>query len=501
MKINHNMSAMIANKNLLRNDKSLSSSIERLSTGLRINRASDDAAGMAIASKMRAQIKGLSQASRNASDGSSVLETADGALNEVVNMLQRMRELSVQAASTATYTIEDVEAIQAEIESLREEIDRVSRDTEFNTQPLLNGNLDRRVYPNNRGITRMSITDFVSKDMYAVQISADAEHAVTTGTQMLNAASVVPAGATGTVNINGVEVEINEGETFDVVYEKLREGAELGETNLFLTQNLTPNPATGKPEDAFYIPTTVDVGGNLVFVSDEYGTAAELNIHCDNPDLAQFLGIGTNIQEKGEDVQITIPDTYTVNGQTEDNGFAAQRTVITDGNYVTITSRGGFEMKFEVEPGTAPAAGAGGATEVLFDVTDIGTLTLQIGANENQIMDVCIPEISAKTLYIDKVNVCTVTGADRAIESFDKALSIVGDVRSSIGAYMNRLEYAVSSLDGTEINMTQALSRIEDADMAEEMTTYTQYNVLTQAATSVLAQANDLPQQALQLLQ
>lgn len=500
MKINHNMSAMIANKNLLRNDRSLSGSIERLSTGLRINRASDDAAGMAIASKMRAQIKGLGQASRNASDGSSVLETADGALNEVVNMLQRMRELSVQAASTATYTIEDVEAIQAEIHSLREEIDRVSRDTEFNTQPLLNGNLDRRVYPNNRGITRMSITDFVSKDIYAVQISADAEHAVSIGGQNLNAASVVPAGATGEITINGVTVEINEGETFDVVYEKLRECAELGETNLFLTQNTTPNPATGKPENAFYTPSTVDAGGFLVFVSDEYGISTELNVHCDNPDLATFLGIGTNIQEYGKDVEITIPDTYTLDGVTEDNGFAAQRTIVTDGNYVTITSRGGFEMKFEVEPGTAPAAG-GAATEVLFDVTDIGTLTLQIGANENQIMDVCIPEISSKTLYIDKVNVCTVTGADRAIESFDKALSIVGEVRSALGAYMNRLDYAVSSLDGTEINMTQALSRIEDTDMAEEMTTYTQYNVLTQAATSVLAQANDLPQQVLQLLQ
>ena len=135
MKINHNMSAVTANKRLLGSENSLASSIERLSTGLRINRASDDAAGMAIASKMTAQIKGLGQASRNASDGVSVLETADGALNEVHSMLQRMRELSVQAAN-GTNTPDDLEAIQLEITSLTAEVDRVSRDTEFNTKNL-----------------------------------------------------------------------------------------------------------------------------------------------------------------------------------------------------------------------------------------------------------------------------------------------------------------------------------------------------------------------------
>ena len=160
---------------------------------------------------------------------------------------------------------------------------------------------------------------------------------------------------------------------------------------------------------------------------------------------------------------------------------------------MSITDRNGFEMKFEVEPGTIG--------EVNIEVTDLGPMTLQIGANENQTMDVRIPEVSSQTLYIDKVNVCTVTGADRAITSFDGAISKVSETRSSIGAYQNRLEYTVESLDGTEENMTQALSRIEDVDMAEEMTEYTKDNILTQAATSVLAQANDIPQQVLQLLQ
>lgn len=482
MKINHNMSAIIANKKLLRTEKGLSDSIERLSTGLRINRASDDAAGMAIASKMRAQIKGLDQASRNASDGVSVLETADGALNEVHNMLQRMRELSVQAAN-GTNTPDDLEAIQSEISSLREEIDRISRDTEFNTKPLLDGTLDQRVYPDNRGITRIDISDTVSANTYTVEIAADATHAVLEGGQAIPAASTVPAGASGTVVINGVEVEISEGEEFSAVYEKLREGAERGEVNLLVVADTTQTGGT--PENGGYVPVDVSQGGNLVFVSDEYGKGTEMSVKCDNPDLANFLGIGTENQEVGTDVEISFG--------AQDVGFSSQATILTDGNYVTISDRSGFEMKFEVEPGTTGT--------VNLDVTDIGTMTLQIGANEDQTVDVRIPEISSQTLYIDKVDVCTVTGADRAITSFDGAIAKVSEVRSSIGAYQNRLDYAVSSLDGTEENMTQALSRIEDVDMAEEMTEYTKYNVLSQAATSVLAQANDIPQQVLQLLQ
>jgi len=206
MKINHNMSAVIANKQLLRTENGLTASLERLSSGLRINHASDDAAGMAIASKMNAQIKGLNQASRNASDGVSVLEVADGALNEVADMLQRMRELSVQAANE-TNTPDDLEAIQAEISSLTDEIDRVSRDTEYNTMNLLDGTQDIRVYPSVRGIDRIDISDNVEKGVYSVTVNAEAEHAVGEG---IAAASTAPVTAAqeGKVVINGVEVEI-----------------------------------------------------------------------------------------------------------------------------------------------------------------------------------------------------------------------------------------------------------------------------------------------------
>ena len=165
----------------------------------------------------------------------------------------------------------------------------------------------------------------------------------------------------------------------------------------------------------------------------------------------------------------------------------------TEGTHLKVTDRSGFEMNFEVMPDVAG--------DVSLEVTDIGTMTLQIGANENQTMDVRIPEISSKSLYIDQVDVRTVNGAGRAITSFDNAIGKLSEARSRIGAYQNRLDSAVNSLEGTEENMTAALSRIEDVDMAEEMSEYTKYNVLSQAATSVLAQANDIPQQVLQLLQ
>lgn len=476
------MSAVIANKQLLRTENGLTSSLERLSSGLRINHASDDAAGMAIASKMNAQIKGLNQASRNASDGVSVLDTADGALNEVASMLQRMRELSVQAANE-TNTETDLKAIQAEITSLTDEIDRVSKDTEYNTMNLLDGTQDTRVYPNVRGIERIDISDNVEKGVYGITVNAPAEHAVGEGNTAA-ATTTVTAAQEGKVVINGVEVEINEGDTFTQVYEKLRAGAETGNVNLLVVADTTATGGTA--ENAGYVPTDVAAGGTLVFVSKQYGSTSELNVSCENTALAAYLGIpAAGYTEHGADADVSFA--------AGDNGFTTQATMTTEGTHVKVTDRSGFEMNFEVMPDVAG--------DVSLEVTDIGTMTLQIGANENQTMDVRIPEISSKSLYIDQVDVRTVNGAGRAITSFDNAIGKVSEARSRIGAYQNRLDSAVNSLEGTEENMTAALSRIEDVDMAEEMSEYTKYNVLSQAATSVLAQANDIPQQVLQLLQ
>ena len=365
MKINHNMSAVIANKQLLRTENGLTSSLERLSSGLRINHASDDAAGMAIASKMNAQIKGLNQASRNASDGVSVLDTADGALNEVASMLQRMRELSVQAANE-TNTETDLKAIQAEITSLTDEIDRVSKDTEYNTMNLLDGTQDTRVYPSVRGIERIDISDNVEKGVYNITVNAPAEHAVGEGNTAA-ATTTVTAAQEGKVVINGVEVEINEGDTFTQVYEKLRAGAETGNVNLLVVADTTATGGTA--ENAGYVPTDVAAGGTLVFVSKQYGSAAELNISCENTALAAYLGIPANgYTEHGADADVSFA--------AGDNGFTTQATMTTEGTHVKVTDRSGFEMNFEVMPDVAG--------DVSLEVTDIGKKYVELHAADSE---------------------------------------------------------------------------------------------------------------------
>lgn len=490
MKINHNMSAVITNHQLLNTENSLSATMERLSSGLKINHAKDDAAGMAIATKMRAQIKGLDQASRNASDGNSILQTADGALSEVTSMIQRMRELAVQAAN-GTNTDDDKDAIQKEIESLKDEIDRISTDTEFNTKTLFDGNLDTRVYADH--VSRITVSDAVRAGEYLFTIDQASTRAVFN--DPLKGAMVepdyindngeiprdfneIPEDAEGVIIINGREIEINAGDTAETVYEKLRDGAEMGECDII-------------PLDANYAEKTGSYafGDVLQITSDFYGIDSKVQIVCDNEQLASFLGVPTNNVDDmpvGTDAQITL-DT--------DSAFGTHCTYAVEGNKVTISNRAGFEISFMAD------AGFESQNAILMEVTNIGTLTLQIGANEDQTMEVRIPEVSTKSLYIDDLNVMTVNGADRAIVQLDNALEIVSNARSRIGAYQNRLDHAVASLNQESQDMTAALSRIEDADMAEEMTEYTKGNVLSQAATSVLAQANEIPQQVLQLLQ
>lgn len=216
MKINRNMSAVITNKQLLRTENKLSASMERLSSGYKINRAGDNPAGMAISNKMKAQIDALDQAESNASDGESVLRIADGALNEVSSMLQRIRELSVQAAN-GTNSYSDRKSMQDEIDKLTEEVDRISSDTEYNTKTLLDGSSDVRVY--SKQANRMDISDQVLAGTYEFTVDEPAKSA--------EYKIPMPTGATGgTFQINDVNVEYVQGMSEEAFYEQLRVAAE-----------------------------------------------------------------------------------------------------------------------------------------------------------------------------------------------------------------------------------------------------------------------------------
>ena len=374
MRINYNVSAMLSNNALSTNDDLLSKSLERLSSGLKINHAKDNPAGLAMSKRMNAQIEGLSVANQNASDGVSIIEIADGAMTEISEMLQRINELSVKAANG---TMSDTEraTVQDEVKQLKEEITRISDVTEFNGQKLLNGEYDLKGYTNKQEVK---------------------------------------------VNYYSTDVPVKE--------------------------------YTIKS-----IPLTKDADGNIVLDGDV------------------TFGDG-------------FPDAKTLKTELKDD-------------LLTITGENGFEMRLDVS-GTLNGAQTGTTVQDLkINATGIGAMRLQIGANEHQVLEVNIPAVSLQNMGIENVDVSTAEGADDAIDRVDGAIKYVSSVRGRLGAFQNRLESTINSLDITSENMTSAYSRIMDVDMAEEMTSYTTYQILAQAGTSMLAQANERPSQVLQLLQ
>lgn len=370
MRINYNVSAMISNNALSNSDDLLAKSLERLSSGLKINNAKDNPAGLAMAKRMNAQLEGLSKASQNASDGISIIETADGALSEIHEMVQRMNELSVKA-STATLTDADRETVQDEVAALSAEIERIAEATEFNSQKLLNGEFDMKAYTSVEEVKVSYCSDGVPVKEYALTGAA----------------------------------------------------------------------------------VTYDAEGNIDSFTANFG--------------AEFPS------------DITVEE-------------------IKD-NVVTLKADNEFEMKLDLT--AVAAAQTTNIGDMTIDVTGIGPMRLQIGANEGQVLEVRIPEINLLNMGLKDLDVSTEAGAKDALSRMGGAIEYISSVRSRLGAYQNRLESSVSNLDITNENMTAAYSRIMDVDMAEEMTNYTTYQVLAQAGTSMLAQANERPSQVLQLLQ
>ena len=577
MKINHNISALKANVQLNKNDNAMSKSLEKLTSGFKINNASDDPAGMAISRKMKAQIRGLEKASSNASDGISVIQTAEGALEEVSSCLQRMNELAVQAAN-GTYTTEDRNAIQLEIDQLNEEIQRISDTTEFNTKKLLDGSVDRKSYTDSLDVKIIAIADEVAaSDKYHIVVQEDPRQAVVLGQSMKEGIKLTDTifdidqndkhkKQEAAITVNGQTILINETDTYNSVYEKLRDLCSSIDINCFVTDMKDSVDVNGNPindtngnkviEPYKYNPANYESAGYqigkigeypkddtgnvdsnqqqaLVFVSELYGSNQQITVSCNDENIAKKLGIlrtdevddpnnpgtkinkpSTTLEGKGVDAKVEVNKNPNV-----ENAFAETATVFADGEVVRITDNSGFEIKFEVAPNTTgpvfkdeqggnngneklPEIGTDGEDKnVRLTVLEAGEMSLHIGANAYQTMKVTIPAVTPKTLGVNIVNVRTKDGAEKAIDIIGEAIIDLSTIRAKLGAYENRLEHAISNIDTTNENMTESLSRIEDTDMAKEMANYTQYSVLVQASTSMLAQANERPQNILSLLQ
>lgn len=460
MKINHNIPALRSNRSLNKNDKALSASLQKLSSGYKINKAADDSAGLAISRKMKTQIDALYQSSRNSADGISVLQTAEGALDEVTAMVQRMRELAVEAAND-TYTMDDRKGIQDEIDQLSQEIDRLSEQTEYNTKNLLGGGLQRVNSADSTSIEVLSLSDEVLPSDYSFSIE---EYGTKATASMGMAEDSLTEGAS--IEINGESIIFEAGASAELINEKIRDLCEC-------------------------VSVDWDMEGGTLSTCLA-GSDQQIRISCTNA-LAELLGIDgdadgyktTLNSEHGTDATLEIGE-----------GFSESTTAVCKGNRVLITDTSGFSLEIELNPEAEDAN-----EDVLLSVEDAGPMLVQVGANENQEVEIAIPKINSKTLGLDRVNIRSGLGATVALTYLDEALSKITDVRSKIGAYQNRLDSAIASLDTTGENVTHAMARVADTDMASEITEYTSKNVLVQAGESMLAQANSRPSNVLTMLQ
>ena len=463
MRLNHNALAYTANNNLNAINNNLTKSMQRLSSGYKVNKSSDDPAAKAISQRMEAQIRGLSKAVDNSNDGISLIQTAEGALDEVHSILARIRELAVRGANEV-YEEVDRDAMQDEIRQLQEELDRISESTEFNGRKLLNGELNKKGYVDTDGLSIVEIGGDIEPGEYGITVKATGTQAKTNLT-VLAGGTVITKEQAGTVTINGLEVRVEEGDTGDDVNEKIRNAA----AKIGMDYNIT----TGE------------------LVSQQSGKSQSITVKATSDDLRALLGTNQ-------------PTVYGTDAKAEfmtDNGkrigFADTATIDTDGNRITETDKNGFKMVYDAQL-DSPTGGIGDATVT---VLSAGPMVIQIGNNEGQTLNVNISKTTAESLEINHINVYTNAYASEAIERVDDAVAKISGIRSALGAYQNRLDHTVNNLETADENLTSAVSRIRDTDMAEEITEYTQQNVLSQSALQMLIKSNARPEGLLQLFQ
>lgn len=418
MRINHNIAALNTYRQLSSNTMTTQKSLEKLSSGLRINRAGDDAAGLAISEKMRAQIRGLEQAQRNAQDGISLIQTAEGALNETHSILQRMRELAVQASNDTNNDADRAE-IQKEIEQLKSEINRISSDTEFNTKTLLDGSLGQTASLGANGAEVVGVTavDANAEGTYTLAFSN-----ISTSTNNFVSASNVTQADVTIENTSGAD------------------GLETG------SYTIEMSGATTAANFNLY-----DANGNLVSTVSGDITAGDVTLQDGSGNALVTIAQNSYDGNAGTlkfdvtisaDIDVTNPD-----GSTD-----SFTSVKADSN--SVMSVAGLEVDVATNLQAA-------STTV--DVTNNG-VQFHIGANEGQTTRLAINEMDTTALNIDSVDVKTQSGAESAIEAINSAIEKVSSERSKLGAIQNRLEHSINNLGTSAENLIAAESRIRDVD-------------------------------------
>ncbi len=611
-RINNNVSAINANRNLNETSSRLSESITRLSSGLRINRAADDAAGLTISENLRSQINGINQAVDNASSAINVVNTAEGALNETTTLLQRIRTLSVQAANTGTNDSTALQAIQDEIATSISEITRIGNDTQFGSRKLINGeNANTATFQsagtgislantptasnlstgtryltitqtaagsetltngtdgaNNSGATAFTGSTFDSGtyDVVVSNVVAAAarkvnvgEDAITNGTNTITGTETIAGMSTGATTLAaGDDLEFTltlaDGTATTVSYDVVASSTADDVAAAITTALGTDGTCVWDDASGTFAITAAATGsGNQLSISmgtQVGGAGGNVDVKANVVDVAGNDNTATITVGGGASQSVIAGQTYTFKGpEPSDSGESTPEITMTLGASITAGTdtltivaqsysgslEGGASVTFQngdekvnFLSGTAAGFKAGeslsldfasaidldgGSSRTFLISATNNALSFQVGANEGQQVSVQFGDMRATNLgfvgdtqtngnsmTVDGINVTTLTGANEALAIIDEALNQVESQRSALGAFTNRLESTISNLGVTSENLTSSESLIRDVDMAEETTTYTKNNILLQAGTSILAQANSAPQQVLSLL-
>ncbi|RED33785.1 flagellin [Paenibacillus sp. VMFN-D1] len=562
MIINHNIAALNTHRQLSINTTNTNKNIEKLSSGLRINRAGDDAAGLAISEKMRGQIRGLDQATRNAQDGISLIQTAEGALNETHSILQRMRELAVQSAND-TNTTQDREELQKEMNQLTSEINRIGNTTEFNTKKLLNGDLsDKKVVtagtPTTTTVTK-AITQEIAvgddpvtwsgtdKQKFDITFTGTADNgfdwsSVDDGTsdnaQQLKISKTAAGftvdikatdGSAKTLTVDADAVAFDSSKnvyTYDnhgIKFSFTKEQADAWKTGDSVTVDLDQ---AAKAASGNLTGGAISTNSGTQAIATQTGTADSTisNFKVDG-DSDQLLDGASQVSIKWNGTNATVELQKADGSKVSSTAFslAAGETLNYDANGIKFDftlgtgATGTFDATIKLDTKDTKT------TTNVGEVTEDKSATFQIGANQNQSLSLGVNDMRAAALGITgtgdgfssaanvtdgtnntnvekALDVTNAKNAANAITVLDAATSKVSSERAKLGAVQNRLEHTINNLGTSSENLTAAESRIRDVDMAKEMMEQTKNNILAQAAQAMLAQANQQPQGVLQLL-
>lgn len=491
--INTNTLSLNAQRNLNSSQNALATSLQRLSSGLRINSAADDAAGLAIADRMTSQIRGLNQAVRNANDGISLAQTAEGALQESQNILQRMRELSIQAAN-GSYNNSDREALQSEVSQLQSELTRIADTTTFNNKTLFDGSFGSQTFQ--VGAKANETISVSLADARAERIGSNTLTA--TGSLSDTVAVVTAADSNGVGSESDLSITTSQGTSGSITYASDAEASEIAAainaaagsigitataTNTATLSGMT-NATLG--DNISFTLNGSSVSASLTDVNDLSGLAAAIN------GVAGSTGVTATFADSSDKSSITLVTTdgrdIDIIGFADDDagGGGAAATVVvgnSDGSSTTTLTSGAANDANVI--GEVQLSSSSGSFTLANAETDIFASASQASA------------FSA----VSAVDIGTAAGAQSAIAVIDSALTTISSQRADLGAIQNRFSSTISNLQSISENVSSARSRIEDADFAAETAALSRNQILQQAGIAMLSQANAVPQNVLSLLQ